>query len=77
LELWLQRITLKLDDQIKYNENLCNIVSGQDAIIWNSDWLKNSLKEIINSQKIIDSEVLDEITPVIEVAEIELFKGYM
>jgi len=77
LELWLQRITLKLDDQVEYNEDLCNIVFGQDAIIWNSDWLEDSLKEIINPKKIIDSEVLDEITPVIEVAEIELFKGYM
>lgn len=77
LELWLQRITLKLDYQVEYNEDLCNIVFGQDAIIWNSDWLEDSLKEIINPKKIIDSEVLDEITPVIEAAEIELFKGYM
>ena len=42
------------------------------------DWLKDSLKEIINPEKIFYSEVLDETTtPVIKVAEIELFKGYM
>ena len=77
LELWLQRITWKLDNEIKYNENLCNIVSGKDITIWNSDWLKDSLKEIMKPEKIIDSEMLDKTTPVIEVAEIELFKGYM
>jgi len=76
LELWLQRITYKLDDQIKYNENLCKIVAGQKANIWNSDWLKHEFKSIINPKKVINKRVLDKIAPVIEIDEVELFKGY-
>jgi len=77
LELWLQRITYKLDNKFDYNEKLCKIISGWDAEIWNSDWLKNSLKVLINPQKIISEDTLDKITPVIEIGEVELFKGYM
>lgn len=76
LELWLQRITYKLDKQIEYNENLCKIVSGQKANIWNSDWLKPEFKRIINPKKVINKRALNKIAPVIELDEVELFKGY-
>ncbi len=76
LELWLQRITYKLDDQIEYKENLCKIVSGQDAVIWNSNWLNDNLKNLINPTKVINKETLDEITPIIEYDEVELFNPY-
>jgi len=77
LELWLQRITYKLDNQFDYNENLCKIISGKDADIWNSDWLESNFKILINPQKIISKDTLDRIIPVIEIGEVELFKGYL
>ena len=55
---------------------LCKIVSEQDAEIWNSDWLKGNFKNLIDPKKVINIETLYEITPVIEVNEVELFKGY-
>ena len=76
-KLWLQRITLKLDDKINYHEKLCDIVYGKDIPIWNSEWLKDTFKEKINPAKIICSEIKKESIPEIGIEEVQLFKGYM
>ncbi len=76
LEIWLQRITYKLNDQIEYDENLCKIVYGQKANIWNSDWLKAEFKKMINPKRIINKRVLKEIDPTIELDEVQLFNWY-
>ncbi len=74
LEIWLQRVSLKIDNKLDFNEGLCRKINDNEISIWNSEWLNSSIKKIINSTSIIDSKMLNEMKPVIQVEEVELFK---
>ncbi len=56
LNLWLQRITLKIDNSIEFQGKLCQKVSDDSVILWDSDWLKDELRTIISYVGIIDQE---------------------
>ena len=74
LEIWLQRIAFTSLPDIKFDEPLCKIVSGEKASLWNIDWITDpKLKKAVNNSKIIDNKVLGEIESIIPVQEIELF----
>lgn len=75
LELWLQRITLKINDGIVYDNNLCKKVSdASDSIeIWNSDWLNDEFKQIISSLKIIDQKEIENMQSTISNEEVAVF----
>ena len=74
MQLWLQRITLKIGNGYEYSENLCNKVVNKNTIVWNSDWLNAKLKEIINSYNLVNRDVLKKLGAVISNEEVELFK---
>lgn len=78
LQIWIQRLTIKIDTSIAYEEKLCQKVKDKDVKVqlWNSDWLNNSLKIIIDSTKIIDNNKIEKLKPVIDVNEVALFKQY-
>jgi hypothetical protein len=73
MKIWLQRITLKIDREIFYDEILCKKVNDDEVKVWNSKWLTYNLEKIINDTPIIDEDVIDELDPVIEHEEISLF----
>lgn len=73
LKIWLQRITLKINRAILYDEPLCAKVNDQSITLWNSDWLDNPMKSIIDTESIINEEVIDKIDKTIKKREIELF----
>jgi RNA-directed DNA polymerase len=73
LKVWLQRVTLKIDRQIQYEENLCKIVNDGSINLWNSDWLNNELKVLISSEPVIDEQVIERINKVIDAEEVQLF----
>lgn len=73
IKIWLQRLTIKLDRQKQYSENLCEKVNNQTLQIWNSDWLENNLKTLIETTAIIDETVIADIDVVIAKEEVELF----
>lgn len=73
LEIWLQRISYKIDPKFKYFEKLCGKVIDHSIKIWNSDWLIEDLQKIITKEEIIDKKILKEIKPVIETKEVSLF----
>jgi len=75
LMIWLQRITLKFDKDYLYEEPICKLAAGKQVQIWNSDWLKPALKNLIAPKKIIDSDEIEKLTPVISIEEVELFKS--
>lgn len=75
IKIWLQRLTIKLDRQRQYSEKLCEKVNNPALQIWNSDWIENNLKTIIETTPIIDETVIAEIDVVIASEEIELFKS--
>src|SRR5690606_22103556 len=74
IKIWLQRVTIKLDRQRQYTEKLCQKVNNPALQIWNSDWLENNLKTIIETTPVIDETIIADIDVVIAKEEVELFK---
>jgi len=74
IKLWLQRITIKIDRDKKYDEPLCEKVNDKSIKIWNSDWLKADFQKLLNETSIIDEQVIQDIDIVINQEEVELFK---
>ncbi|MFA5793513.1 MAG: RNA-directed DNA polymerase [Candidatus Brocadiia bacterium] len=75
LEVWLQRLILKLDMDIIFKEKLCEKVNNNQAVIWNSEWLNTKLKNLIDSHSIIDSDKIDKMDKIIDRTEVELFQS--
>lgn len=74
IKIWLQRLTIKIDRAKAYDEDLCRKVNDPTIQIWNSDWLNNSLKTIIDTTLLIDEQVIQDIDVVINQTEVQLFK---
>ena len=75
LEVWLQRVTLGFKEKYDYDEPLCQLVSGETVNIWNTEWLNPQLQSIIDSNKIVDEQSIDELSTIISVQEVDLFKS--
>jgi hypothetical protein len=77
LEVWLQRITLKIDDSIFFGETLCKKVIDEtnSVSLWNSEWLNQTgeLYKIVNNTAIIDKKIIEKMNQVIEDSEVKLF----
>lgn len=74
IKLWLQRITIKIDRNKKYDEPLCEKVNDKTKTIWNSDWLNADFQKLLNETSIIDEQVIEQIDKVIASKEVEIFK---
>lgn len=74
IKIWLQRLTIKIDRPKIYDEDLCRKVNDKTVQIWNSDWLIDSLKILIDTVPIIDEQIIQEIDLVINQTEVQLFK---
>lgn len=74
IKIWLQRLTIKIERQRVYEETLCKKVNDPTIQIWNSDWIENTLKTLIEGIPIIDETVIADIDIVIESDEVQLFK---
>ena len=79
LEIWLQRITKPKEVGITFesDEPICRIINGEDADIWNNDWISNDdLKAAMNVTKInVNSGA--EYNEIIQPKEIELFFAFL
>ena len=75
LQIWLQRITLKIDDTIPYDEKLCKKIDDAKFPIWNSDWLSKDFKKLIANEDIVDRKAISEMDEVIDTKEVELFES--
>jgi len=73
IKIWLQRLTIKIDRTKVYDENLCRKVNDSTIQIWNSSWLNNALKAMIDNAQIIDEQVINNIDIVINPFEVQLF----
>jgi hypothetical protein len=60
LNIWLQRLTIKIDPTISYSGKLCEKVIDKNSPIWNSDWLNVKFKKIVEETEIIKIEVIDK-----------------
>ncbi|MBL7935938.1 MAG: RNA-directed DNA polymerase [Bacteroidia bacterium] len=73
IQLWLQRVTIKIERLKLYNETLCKKVNESTISLWNSDWLNDDFKTLISEEPIINEETIDKIDKIIELEEVELF----
>lgn len=73
LQIWLQRVFLKGNTKLEFQEPLCKKVIDKQVIIWNSDWLKSYLKNVIIETPIIDKKKIDEMDEIIDLEEVQLF----
>lgn len=53
LKVWLQRLYLKIDETVEYDEPLCKKILDEKETIWNTEWLNEDLKTIIDNTSII------------------------
>jgi len=60
LNVWLQRLTLKIDPTISYSGKLCEKVIDKNLPIWNSEWLNVKLKKIVEETEIVKTEVIEK-----------------
>jgi hypothetical protein len=76
LQIWLQRITLKMTMDIEeYEELLCKKVLNPKTKIWESDWIKDSnLKKLMEEESVVDPDILEEMGVIISAEEVELFQ---
>ncbi len=72
--VWLQRVTLPFKPELKFDEPICKLASGDNAILWNNDWISSkALKNAVNSKHIIDQVQIENLEPIISTKEVELF----
>jgi hypothetical protein len=70
LKVWLQRLSIKIDETIIYDELLCKKVVNKDVRIWNVDWTNKSLRELIIKTPIILSSKVKTLRAVVSKNEI-------
>ena len=75
MSVWLQRLTIPIaNTAFKYQEKICNVVNGDVHSLWNNDWIKEcEIKEILNTESIIDQEIISTLSPKFDSSEIETF----
>ncbi len=73
IQIWLQRVTLKIDRQKSYHEILCKKLNDPKIEIWDSAWLNDDLNKLISLEPIIDEQVINKMDKIIKLEEVELF----
>ena len=75
VQLWLQRVTYPQDPKAYYAEPVCRLVAGEEAKIWNSDWITStSMKKLLDPATMVDAVLLKEMAPTIGPDEVDLFE---
>jgi len=73
LQIWLQRIVLKNEQENIFDELLCSKVTDSTISIWNSEWVNNDLKNVICNAQIVSKEIIEQLNETIESKEVQLF----
>ena len=80
MEVWLQRITLKiLSERLQLEERLTqlNALDGNEASVWNNDWVDSKeLKNLLeDSNLIIDKDAKERMDAVVSEEEVDMFRN--
>ena len=76
LNIWLQRLTIKIDPSISYTGKLCEKVKDRSVIVWNSDWLNPKIKKIVEDTDIIKDDVIEKTETIFSYIETEQLGEY-
>ena len=74
--VWLQRILIKINRDVFFEEKLCELVNDTDVELWNSDWIKGRLKKILVDTTIIDEKVIKNLDTIIPMEEVSVSNFY-
>lgn len=79
LDIWLQRISHKVDTNIVYKEPLTYLLPPSygpynNLMLWESSWLKDDILNIIKSVEVVDTTKLNSMGIVIARDEVDLFQ---
>lgn len=74
MQIWLQRVSLPIENTFSYDEPICKLVSNETQEIWNAEWISSrQLKELMDPNEIINRELVESLQPVVPLQEVELF----
>ena len=74
MDIWMQRFTYFIDRAIPFQPPLCKLVANEPTQLWCSDWVKDkALAKAINPSQIVDNTELDNLNPLIQNDEIDLY----
>ncbi|WP_181016310.1 RNA-directed DNA polymerase [Pseudanabaena sp. BC1403] len=73
LQVWLQRAILKHQRERYFEEKLCQKLNEPNTLIWNSEWLSEEMKNLINYYPLIDEEILNNMDETLSLDEVQLF----
>jgi hypothetical protein len=76
LELWLQRLSVRIDSTVIFQEKLCRVVSKQTVSLWDNSWATSKFANAINSKNLINFTELKKISPIIKKKEVNVFVYY-
>lgn len=73
LQIWLQRVTLRIRKDWKYKEAICKLVSGECETLWKSDWVGS--RDLLDAlaTPIVDKSEIEKLEPVIRKEEVQPF----
>lgn len=74
MQLWLQRITLKINISQEYSELLCQKVRNNSTEVWESIFLNQKIKKIIKDENITNKEFIEKMPASITRSEVDLFQ---
>ncbi|MBE2160249.1 RNA-directed DNA polymerase, partial [Staphylococcus argenteus] len=72
VNIWLQRLTIKELNSLKYDTNLCEFVCGNREKIFNISWIKG-IKNQVELKNIIDTDYIENMENIISPEETSLF----
>lgn len=78
MQIWVQRAIRQFQKNFEtslydFEEPICKLVNGEDIQLWNNDWLIDDIKQIFDSNSIIDDEIINNLPVVIRWNEVLLF----
>lgn len=76
LDIWLQRISWKINPVFKYSPKICQLVANPKEVLWDISWLSNETKQIFSKNSIVNTQVLDKMPFYIEDKEVNAFTEY-
>lgn len=74
LDIWLQRITLKISPDTVFHEPVTKVVNDEYNSIWNYEWLKEDFCKFMSNISFIDREIIKKMEPTISRKEVALFR---
>lgn len=76
LDIWLQRISWKIDPYMSYDPQICKVVTNPNESLWDNSWLNDSIKHIFFKFPIVNRISLENMPLYIEEKEVNPFSQY-